>query len=151
MVEILKFLLDTNILSELRKAERCDFNVLSWFKSVESTQLFTSVLVIGEIRRGIENIRRRDAQSAYHLECWLENVQSNFQERILPIDERIAETWGYLNAIRPLPVIDGLLAATAKTYDLILVTRNIKDIQNINVQCINPFEKKQSSKQNGKI
>jgi hypothetical protein len=133
--------LDTNIISELRKAERCDSNVQSWFESVKPSQLFTSVLVIGEIRRGIENIRRRDPQSAYHLECWLENVQNNFQERIIPIDERIAETWGYFNAIRPLPVIDGLLAATAKTYDFILVTRNTKDIQNINVQLINPFEK----------
>ena len=141
MVEILKYLLDTNIISELRKGERCDLNVQSWFESVEQSQLFTSVLVIGEIRRGIENIRRRDPQSAYHLECWLENVQNNFHERIIPIDERIAETCGYFNAIRPLPVIDGLLAATAKTYDFILVTRNTKDIQNIDVQLINPFKK----------
>ena len=141
MVEILKYLLDTNIISELRKGERCDLNVQSWFESVKPTQLFTSVLVIGEIRRGIENIRRRDPQSAYHLECWLESVQNNYHERIIPIDERIAETWGYFNAIRPLPVIDGLLAATAKTYDFILVTRNTKDIQNIDVQLINPFKK----------
>lgn len=140
-VEILKYLLDTNIISELRKAKRCDSNVRDWFQKVNQAQLFTSVLVIGEIRRGIENIRRRDAQSAYHLERWLENVQNNFQEHIIPIDERIAETWGYLNVIRPLPVIDGLLAATAKTYDFILVTRNTKDIQDIDVQWINPFEK----------
>ncbi len=141
MVEILKYLLDTNIISELRKAERCNSNVRCWFEKVEEAQLFTSVLVIGEIRRGIENIRRRDAQSAFHLERWLKNVQNDFQERIIPIDEQIAETWGYLNVIRPLPVIDGLLAATAKTYDFILVTRNTKDIQNIGVQWINPFEK----------
>jgi len=141
MVEILKYLLDTNILSELRKGKRCDLNVLNWFETVDESQLFTSVLVIGEIRRGIENIRRRDAQSAHQLEHWLENLQDNFQERIIPIDERIAETWGYLNVIRPLPVIDGLLAATAKTYDFILVTRNIKDIQDTDVQWINPFEK----------
>ncbi|MEN8219452.1 MAG: type II toxin-antitoxin system VapC family toxin [Pseudomonadota bacterium] len=137
----MKYLLDTNIISELRKAKRCDSNVRDWFQKVNQAQLFTSVLVIGEIRRGIENIRRRDAQSAYHLERWLENVQNNFQEHIIPIDERIAETWGYLNVIRPLPVIDGLLAATAKTYDFILVTRNTKDIQDIDVQWINPFEK----------
>jgi hypothetical protein len=68
----------------------------------------------------------------------------------ITIDERIAETWGYFNAIRPLPVIDGLLAATAKTYDFILVTRNTKDIQNINVQLINPFEENQSLKNKGK-
>lgn len=140
MVEILKYLLDTNIISELRKAKRCDSNVQNWFEEVDQAQLFTSVLVIGEIRRGIENIRRRDAQSAEHLERWLRNVQNNFRERIIPIDEHIAETWGYLNVIRPLPVIDGLLAATAKTYDFILVTRNTKDIQNIDVQWINPFE-----------
>jgi predicted nucleic acid-binding protein len=132
----------------LRKAERCDSNVRCWFERVDQAQLFTSVLVIGEIRRGIENIRRRYAQSATHLERWLENVQNNFHERIIPIDERIAETWGYLNAIRPLPVIDGLLAATAKTYDFILVTRNTKDIQNLDVQWINPFES-QPLKKNG--
>lgn len=145
MVEILKkYLLDTNVISELRKAERCDSNVRGWFEKVDQTQLFTSVLVIGEIRRGIENIRRRDAQSAFHLERWLQNLENNFQERIIPIDKQIAETWGYLNVIRPLPVIDGLLAATAKTYDFILVTRNIKDIKNIDVEWINPFEKQSS-------
>ncbi|MDM8566672.1 type II toxin-antitoxin system VapC family toxin [Candidatus Halobeggiatoa sp. HSG11] len=140
MEEMLKYLLDTNILSELRKSKRCDLNVKKWFDKTEQSQLFTSVLVIGEIRRGIENIRRRDKQSAYQLERWLENLQINFQERIIPIDERIAETWGYMNSIRPLPVIDGLLAATTKTYDFILVTRNIKDIQGIDIEFINPFE-----------
>lgn len=145
MVEILKkYLLDTNVISELRKAKRCDENVRCWFEKVDQAQLFTSVLVIGEIRRGIENIRRRDAQSAFHLERWLQNIENNFQERIIPIDKQIAETWGYLNVIRPLPVIDGLLAATAKTYDFILVTRNIKDIENIGVQWINPFKKQNS-------
>jgi toxin FitB len=88
----LNYLLDTNIISELRKGTRCDAGVRKWFDSVDQAQLFTSVLVIGEIRKGIENIRRRDPQSANHLDLWLTDMLDAFPKRIIDIDRKIAIT-----------------------------------------------------------
>ena len=136
----LNYLLDTNVLSELRKQARCDANVKQWFSSIASEQLFISVLVIGELHKGVELIRRRDAVAASHLETWLNTVTEQFSERILMIDDLIAAEWGRMSAIRPLSVIDGLLAATAKVKGFTLVTRNVKDIQHLEVNWLNPFD-----------
>jgi len=136
----LNYLLDTNVISELRKQARCDAKVRQWFASVSSEQLFISVLVIGELRKGVEQIRRRDATAAFHLEVWLETITKQFDERILIIDDLIAAEWGRMSAIRPLSVIDSLLAATARIKELTLVTRNVKDIQHLEVNWLNPFE-----------
>jgi len=98
------------------------------------------VLVIGEIRKGIERVRPKDNAQARAIENWLKAVDKAFGERILPVDRAVADEWGRLNATRPLPVIDGLLAATAKVHRMTLVTRNTADIGNLSVPILNPFE-----------
>jgi hypothetical protein len=130
-------LIDTNVLSELRKGARCDTSVITWFRSFGDADLFTSVLVVGEIRRGIESIRRRDTRSAGALDAWLEGLVTNFGERILEIDRATAIEWGR-TSVR-LPTVDGLLAATARVRGLTLVTRNTRDVAKTGVRCLNPF------------
>ena len=136
----MNYLIDTNIISEVRKGRRCDPNVASWYEKIEDASLYLSVLVIGEIRKGIERIRPKDTIQANAIENWLVAVDKAFGERILPIDRAVANEWGRLNASRPLPVIDGLLAATAKIHHMTLVTRNIAEIADLDVQFLNPFE-----------
>lgn len=133
------FLLDTNVLSELRKGERADANVRRWFGSVDENSLFLSVLVTGEIRRGIEAIRKRDVRAAWALEGWLETLVKAHSDRVLPVDAAIADEWGRLDARGSLPVVDGLLAATARVHDLTLVTRNVKDVARTGMDVLDPF------------
>ena len=134
-------LMDTNIISEIRKGRRCDAAVAEWYAGVAEGDLYLSVLVLGEIRKGAELARRRrDYAQAEALENWLQIVAERFAERILPVDAATALTWGRLTALRPLPVIDGLLAATALTQNMILATRNLADFQGLGVQLLNPFE-----------
>jgi len=134
------YLIDTNIISEVRKGPRCDPNVASWYEKIEDASLYLSVLVIGEIRKGIERIRPKDNAQANAIEKWLQAVDKAFGERILPVDRAVANEWGRLNASRRLPVIDGLLAATAKTHRMTLVTRNTAGIAGLDVYILNPFE-----------
>ena len=136
----MSYLLDTNILSELRKGPRCNANVAAWFAPVPEHAVYLSVLVIGEIRRGIERIRRRDLQAAATLETWLAQVVAQHRERILAVNREVAEEWGRMTATRSLPTIDSLLAATAKSHGLTLVTRNVTDIAATGVPYLNPFE-----------
>jgi toxin FitB len=139
------YLIDTNIISEIRKGRRCDRNVAAWYQATRDDELFLSVLVVGEIRQGIERLRSRNQQQAAALENWLEEILGSFGERVLPIDERIAQIWGRLNVREALPVIDSLLAATAAAHRLTLVTRNLKDIERSGVPCLNPFEPAKAS------
>jgi toxin FitB len=136
----LSYLLDTNILSELRKGRRCHPAVATWYATLGEDDVFLSVLVVGEIRQGIERMRRRDAVSARAIDRWLAAIVSAHADRILPVDREIAEEWGRLAAPRPLPVIDGLLAATAKVRGLTLATRNLADVASTGVACVDPFE-----------
>ena len=136
----MNYLIDTNIISEVRKGRRCDPNVARWYEKIEDASLYLSVLVIGEIRSGIEKIRPKDTAKAIALEQWLIAVDKAFGERILPVDRVVANEWGRLTANRPLPVIDGLLAATAKTHRMTLVTRNTADVADLHVSMLNPFE-----------
>ena len=136
----MSFLIDTNVISELRKGSRCDPSVTSWFEAIHPGEIFLSVLSIGEIRRGIELIRRRDPSTSEALEVWLEALVRDHGDRIIPIDREIASEWGKLNVPAPLPVIDSLLAATAKVHGLTLATRNIRDIERTGVKCLNPFK-----------
>ncbi len=127
------------MVSELRKKERCDPGVASWFSGVDEEEVFLSVLTVGELRKGIELIRRRDPQSAGFLETWLVGLIAAYSDRILGLDQEIAEEWGRINVPDSLPVIDSLLAATAKVHGLTLVTRNVKDVERSGVDLINPF------------
>ena len=135
----MSFLIDTNIISEVRKGSRCDANVASWYASIEDGDLYLSTLVLGEIRKGLELARPRDSAKAQVLERWLIEVTSAFDGRVFGIDNAIADAWGRMSAIRPIPVIDGLMAATAKVHDLTLVTRNEADVANLGARILNPF------------
>jgi toxin FitB len=135
----LSYLLDTNVISELRKGKRADANVTAWFAGVAEEEIFFSVLTIGGIRRGIESVRRRDSDSAASLDRWLALLSEAHSDRILLIDRSIAEEWGRMNVPDPLPVIDGLLAATAKVLGLTLVTRNLVDVESTGVELLDPF------------
>jgi predicted nucleic acid-binding protein len=132
------WLVDTNVLSELRKGVRAHAGIQAWFTDAREAELFTSVLVLGEIRRGIESIRRRDAPSALALEQWLGRLASDFAERALPVDARVADRWGSLNVPDPIPTVDGLLAATALEHGLVLVTRNVRDVERTGVRVLDP-------------
>jgi predicted nucleic acid-binding protein len=133
------FLVDTNVISEARKPNGHP-SVRAWFGSVRGIDLYLSVLVIGEIRQGIERLRRRDASQADVYEVWLARLRRDYADRILPITGEVAEEWGRINVPDPVPVIDGLLAATAKVHGLTLVTRNTSDIARTGVRLLNPFE-----------
>ena len=133
------FLLDTNVLSELRKGARADANVRRWLENVDENLLFLSVLVTGEIRRGLEAIRQRDLRAAAALERWLDTLVQAHSDRVLPVDAATADEWGRLDARGSLPVVDGLLAATARVHDLTLVTRNVKDVARTGINVLDPF------------
>lgn len=135
----MSYLLDTNILSEVRKPHG-DANVRSWFAEVGSDELYVSVLTLGEVRQGTERLKRRDEAQAAVIERWLEGLAASYRERLLPVDLEVVDAWGRLNVPDPLPVIDGLLAATALVHSLTLVTRNTKDVERSGVPLINPFE-----------
>jgi toxin FitB len=140
------YLIDTNIISEVRKGRRCNPNVAAWYRAVREDELFLSVLVVGEIRQGIERLRPRNGRRATALENWLDEILGSFGERVLPINERVAQVWGRLNVREALPVVDSLLAATAEAHGLTLVTRNLKDIERSGVRCLNPFEPVESTR-----
>lgn len=135
----MSYLIDTNVVSELRKGDRADPDVAAWFAGLADGEVFLSALTLAEIRRGIESIRRRDPKSAAALESWLGRIADQHRNRILPVDRSIAEEWGRMNVPDPLPVIDGLLAATASVLGLTLATRNTADIERTGVSCVNPF------------
>jgi predicted nucleic acid-binding protein len=135
----LSYLVDTNVVSELRKGDRCNPGVAAWFAQISTDEIYLSVLTLGEVRKGIENIRRRDQASAAALEAWFEELIVAYPGRWLPVDAAIAEQWGRFNIPDPLPVLDGLLAATARVHGLTLVTRNLKDVERTGVECLNPF------------
>lgn len=132
-------LLDTNVLAELRKGSRANPGVRAWFNALEPDAIRLSVVTIGEIRRGIESIRRRDPAAARSIETWLRALLAEHADGILRVDLEVAEEWGRLNVPDPMPVVDGLLAATARVHGLTLATRNVKDVLRAGVDVINPF------------
>lgn len=135
----MSYLLDTNVISELRKGERADAGVTAWFADVAEEEIFLSVLTIGEIRRGIESVRRRDPNSAAALDRWLDLLSEAYGEHVILVDRTIVEEWGRMNVPDPLPVVDGLLAATARVLGLTLVTRNVADVETTEVELFDPF------------
>lgn len=140
----MSYLIDTNVISEIRKGQRSHPSVAEWFQRVEDEDLFLSSLVVGEIRKGIEKAKVRDPDKAERLENWLSDLLVAFEGFILPVDQDVAEAWGRMSSGRSLPIIDTLLAATAKVHDLTLVTRNIDDVKGTGAQIFNPFEARTS-------
>lgn len=136
----MSFLIDTNIISEVRKGSRCDAKVAAWYATIDDGDLYLSVLVTGEIRKGIELARPRDPPKADALEAWLASVDAAFGERILSIDRTVADEWGRMSGQRPIPTIDGLLAATAKAHRMTLVTRDDTDAAELGAKVLNPFK-----------
>lgn len=133
------YLLDTNVLSETRKRQP-DTGVTEWVAATEPGRLHVSVLTLGEIEQGIARIRARgDHQQAAGLERWLREMEVGFADRILPVTLPVASAWGRQQHVQPLPVVDALIAATARVNGLTVVTRNVKDFQRSGIQVLNPF------------
>jgi toxin FitB len=133
------YLLDTNVVSELRK-NAPDPRVAAWIHSLAEGQTYLSSLVVGEIRQGVERKRNKDPDQAELLDAWLTRLESTYADRIIPVTRAIAEEWGRMNVPDPLPPIDGLMVATAKSHGWTFATRNVKHIRNRGVSLINPFE-----------
>jgi len=134
------FLLDTNVLSEIRKGSgRAHPQVWEWWLGMQDQELFLSVMTLGEIRKGIDRLGSRDVPQSLVLERWLEEVKHAFRERLIEVTVGIAERWGKLQAIRTLPEVDALLAASVLEHDLTLVTRNEADFAGLGIRVINPF------------
>jgi predicted nucleic acid-binding protein len=135
-----KFLLDTNIVSEHRKRARADANVAAWFATVKGEDLYLSVLAVGELHKGLERLRAHDIMQANALARWIESLHAIFANRVVEIDLAIAEEWGRMNAVRPLPAVDGLMAASAKVRDMTFVTRDEIVVTDLGVRLLNPFK-----------
>jgi len=135
-----RYLLDTNVLSETRK-KHPDGRVLAFLSNASSTALYLSCLSVGELKKGVALKMRSDPAAAKAIAAWVEGLETNFADRILGIETASAKLWGEWSAQRPRPVIDTLLAATAVVHDLVLVTRNESDVQDLPVKVFNPWLK----------
>jgi toxin FitB len=136
------YLADTNVLSENRKLHRANKGVRDFFlREEDKDTVHLSVVVIAEIRRGIEMARRQgDHPKAGVYSDWLSSVKEEYKLRILPVDKLIGEVWGRLRAPHAEPALDKLIAATAIVHDLTVVTRNVKDFEGTKVKVLNPFD-----------
>ena len=135
----MSFLLDTNIVAELRKTSRCNPVVMDWYLRYAIETSFISVMTMGEIRKGIESSRRKDLVKAQLLEKWLNALEMSFEDRILPVSIEIADIWGRFVYRDDVGAVDGLIAATAAHYGHTVATRNERDFQRCGVDFINPF------------
>jgi len=135
------FLLDTVVLSELRKPSRQrNHNLVRWFGEVPSSDLFISVVTIGEIERGIERQRQTDREFSQRLASWLETVLRTYEDRILVVDVAVARQWGRLSRRIGNKGLDLAIAATALEHGLVVATRNVTDFEPAGVSVLNPFE-----------
>ena len=132
------FLLDTNVVSELRRREP-DAKVLAWLATTSSADLHLSVLTVGEIHQGIERLRRRDQRQASMLTEWVDTLVTEYADRILPVSVEVARRWAELNVVRTLPVIDSLIAATAAVHGLTVATRNTRGMDGVGVELLDPW------------
>ena len=142
MQAVKMYLIDTNVISEIRKRSKANKGVRDFFKQVtkEETRLFISVVTVGELRRGVELIRHRgDTRQANQLEKWLDMLLTDYQDDILGINQDIAQLWGRLRVPHPENALDKQIAATALIHDLTVVTRNQKDFSNTGARVLNPF------------
>lgn len=136
------YLLDTNVVSELRKGSKCNDRVTVWFEAIAAPSLFLSVITLAEIQHGIELISRRDKKQATQLKLWKSELENNYRDlkHLLNIEADTAQQWGKLQAIRPIPVMDAWLAATAIIHNLTIVTRNEGDFDDLPVKILNPWQ-----------
>jgi toxin FitB len=134
-----RYLLDTNVLSEVRRPQG-DAGVRRWISSVPTEDIYLSVLTLGEVRRGIGLLSRRDSAQAEVYEAWLVTVLRDYADRLLPVDAEAAEEWGRMNLPDPISIVDGLMAATAKVRNMTFVTRNTSDVARTGVRLLNPFD-----------
>jgi predicted nucleic acid-binding protein len=136
------YLIDTNVISEARKA-RTNPGVVAFFDAVDTANepIYLSVITIGELRRGVELIRHRgDLEQAIVLENWLKTILSEFADRILAFDAEAAQVWGRLRVPDPNNALDKQIAAIALVHDMTVVTRNTKDFEGMGLSLINPFD-----------
>jgi len=133
-------LVDTNVISELKRGRKAALPVVTWFESLLPENVFTSVIVLGEIRLGIELIARRDKLRSEALEQWYAMMRERLGSRVLAVDEPVMTIWARLSVPNMLPVYDGLIAATALLHGLIIATRNTQDYRRAGVEVINPWQ-----------
>jgi hypothetical protein len=133
------YLLDTNFISETRKI-RTNAGVMAFLSAADTAGLFLSVLTLGELRKGVESKRRTYSVTAASLDAWVDGIETTFADRVLPVDAAAARLWGELSARRSLPVVDALIAATAITRGLTLVTRNTRDVAATGVPVLDPWQ-----------
>ncbi len=135
------YLLDTNVVSELRKGDRANSGLVEWYQARDKRELYLSVITLAELRRGIALIRLRDGAQADALDRWCRALQRGFSRvgHLLTLRPAEAAAWGELQAIRPLPILDAFLAATAQTHQLTLATRNEADFAGLPLAVVNPF------------
>lgn len=137
------YLVDTNVISEVRKRQRANRGVVAFFQQAKTSDvdLYLSVVTVGEMRRGAEMVRHRgDTQQSAQLDRWLETVLHEFARNILPVDEDVSQVWGRLRVPHPEHALDKLIAATALIHELTVVTRNVDDFAGLGVRILNPFD-----------
>ena len=135
------YLFDTNVVSELRKGVRANSGVVAFFADLRADEIYLSVQTIGELRRGVENIRHRgDIKQAERLDAWLDSVLADHGMRILEFDRECAQVWGKLMSPNPQHPVDKQIAAIALVYDLTVVTRNTADFERTGARLLNPFD-----------
>lgn len=137
------YLADTNVISETRRLQRANRGVRAFFRqaSLHKHEIHLSAITVGELRRGVKRLRRRgDAVQAATIESWLKGVLREYEENILPVSKEISELWGTIRAQHPEPALDKLIAATAISHGLTIVTRNVRDFEKVGVKLINPFD-----------
>lgn len=134
------YLIDTNVISELRKGQKANSGVLAFWAQCQSEPLYLAVQTVGEIQRGIENLKRRgDTKQAALVQSWLDLVETQFTGHILNFDDESAHVWGKLMSPSNQNPIDKQIAAIGLMYGLTVVTRNIADFAGTGVRLINPF------------
>lgn len=141
----MRYLLDTNVISELRKAgtPKANPQVIAWAKSIDAEEMFISALTLMEIEKGILKFARKDSQQAHHLQRWYqEQVLTEFAWRTLSIDSGVARLCAQLHIPDERPLTDALIAATAIHHELILVTRNVRDFDTTGVMLLNPWQER---------
>jgi toxin FitB len=137
-IQMNRFLLDTNVVSELRKTKPHGA-VVAWFQQLQIEQIFISAVTVGELQSGIERTRNQDVQKAQEIETWLDNLLGSLA--VLPMDAKCFREWARLMHRRSSYLLeDAMIAATARVHQLIVSTRNERDFQDLGVQVLNPFK-----------